>query len=462
MARTRIAPSPTGYPHIGTIYQALFDFAFAKKYNGQFIIRIEDTDRTRFVVDAEEKIFSAIDWFGLEEDESPRKNGPFAPYRQSERLEIYQKYAKELVDKGKAYYCFCTPERLDEMRKKLLQEKKQVMYDKRCRILSKEEVDKKLAKRLPHVIRMKIPENQKITVIDEIRGEIVFDSNAVDDQVLLKSDGFPTYHLAVVIDDHLMGITHMVRAEEWIPSSPKHFLLYEYFGWERPLFFHTSLLRNPDKSKLSKRQGHTNVSWYREEGFLPEAILNFLALLGWSHPEEKEIFSLTEFISLVELKDMKAVAPTFDLTKLKWLNQQYVQNLENDTLIEKLRRFYHGDKEVSDVLKNEETLGLLIDLAKTRMETLKDFRELVISTKAVLETDLEKKVARDLLEGLSKIDEKGWTKEAIFAVCKEVMKANGVRMPVLYKIFTGKEKGLPLPESLEMLNKEKTLKSLSV
>ncbi|MGH7245493.1 MAG: glutamate--tRNA ligase, partial [Candidatus Levyibacteriota bacterium] len=256
--RVRIAPSPTGYPHIGTVYQALFDWAFAKKNNGTFFVRIEDTDRARFVADAEEKIYAALDWFGLEESESPRKGGPFGPYRQSERLDIYKKYALELIEKNGAYYCFCTKERLDELHKKQEQEKMPTMYDGHCRNLSKEEVEKNLADGQSYVIRLKIPENTDIVVKDEIRGEIHFDSKLIEDAVLLKADGYPTYHLASsVVDDHLMQTTHIVRGEEWLPSLPKHIIAYNYFGWEKPLFFHTPILRNPDKSKLSKRQGHT-------------------------------------------------------------------------------------------------------------------------------------------------------------------------------------------------------------
>ena len=332
MVRTRAAISPTGYPHIGTIYQVLFDYSFAKKNNGKFIVRIEDTDQNRLVKDAEDKVFLALDWFGLQEDESPRKGGTFGPYRQSDRLQIYNNYAQELVKKEFAYYCFCSSDRLDEIRQKMQQNNKPPMYDKHCRNLSADNVRKKLKENKSWVIRLKVPENEKIIVKDELRGEIEFDSNTVDDQVLLKSDGFPTYFLAVTVDDHLMEITHMVRGEEWLTSSPKVKLIYDYLGWEKPLFFHTPILRNPDKSKFSKRQGHTSVSWYQEQGFLPEAILNYLALLGWSHPDGKEIFALDEFIKLFELKDLNPVAPVFDLTKLEWMNGEYIRKCTMNNL----------------------------------------------------------------------------------------------------------------------------------
>src|SRR3989344_6463208 len=270
--RTRIAPSPTGFPHIGTIYQALFDFAYAKKNHGSFIVRIEDTDRERFVEGTEQKIYEALDFFGLSENESPRKEGEFAPYRQSERLEIYKTHAKELLKLGGAYLCFCSKERLLELHKKLESEKKPTIYDKHCRNLSQEEVEKKLDDEEPFVVRLKIPETQFVKVKDEIRGEINFETSLLEDAVLIKSDGYPTYHFASVVDDHLMEISHVVRGEEWLPSLPKHIVLYDYFKWEKPLFFHTATLRNPDKSKLSKRHGHANIDWYKEQGFLPEAI----------------------------------------------------------------------------------------------------------------------------------------------------------------------------------------------
>ncbi len=457
LVRTRIAPSPTGYPHIGTVYQALFDYSFAKKYDGQFLVRIEDTDRTRFVADAEEKIFAALDWFGLSENESPRKGGKYSPYRQSERIEIYQKHAKQLVEKSNAYYCFCSKERLEEMRQRQTSEKKPMMYDKHCRNLPPAEVEMLLNKQMSWVVRLKIPENQTLTVRDEIRGDIVFDTNLIEDTVILKSDGFATYHLAAMVDDHLMEVTHILRGEEWISSLPKHVLIFDYFGWVKPLFFHTPVLRNPDKSKLSKRHSHTSVSWYQAEGYLPEAILNFLALMGWSHPEGKEIFSLNEFISLVELKDLKAVGPIFDLTKLTWMNQQYIQNLSNDALIAKLKAFYTNLKEVDDHL-----LIQLVPLLKERMQTLKDFTVLTghffEEPEIVLGNDQEKKVAQQLLDLLIRVTD--WQKDSIFIEFKKVMTTEKIRMPLLYKLFTGAERGLPLPESLAILGKERTLARL--
>lgn len=460
MVRTRIAPSPTGFPHIGTIYQALFDFAFAKKYNGRFVVRIEDTDRERLVEGAEQKIYEALDWFGLTENESARKGGDFGPYRQSERLPLYKKYAAELVEKGDAYYCFCTKERLEEVRKIMQAEKRIPMYDKHCRNLAKNEVEEKLKNNDSHVIRLKVPENQKIVTVDEVRGKIEFDSSTVDDQVIIKADGYPTYHLAVVVDDHLMKITHAVRGEEWISSSPKHFILYEYFGWERPLFFHTSLLRNPDKSKLSKRHGHTNVSWYQEQGFLPNAILNFLALLGWTHPEEKEIFSIAEFIKLFELKDMRPVAPIFDIKKLEWMNGEYIRKMEVGTLKTKVLDFVGSQYDEKIVEKS-------IPLARERMKKLADYLplcEFLFKTPEKYEIDLsaKKPMFAVVKEGLNKISDWKADKigEEMVNSAKELNIKNGEFFMAMRVAITGKKISPPLNESMEILGKSACLQRL--
>lgn len=313
--RTRIAPSPTGEDiHIGNLYTALINFAVARKNGGQFIIRIEDTDRTRYQEGAEQRILASIKAFGLLYDEGPDVGGPHAPYRQSERLPIYKKYAEELVEKGAAYYCICTKERLEALKQEQTKNGQRTRYDKHC-LAIQDEVKQEIAKGTPYVIRLNVLPDKKMWFKDLIRGEISISSNEVDDQVLLKSDGFPTYHLGVVVDDHLMNITHIIRAEEWISSTPKHVLLYESFGWELPIFAHLPILRNPDKSKLSKRKNPVWASWYLEEGYLPEAVLNYLALMGWSHPEGKEFFSLEEFIQMFDLKRINVVGPVFDIKK---------------------------------------------------------------------------------------------------------------------------------------------------
>jgi len=278
MVRTRLAPSPTGENlHIGNVYTALINYVFAHKNKGKFIIRVEDTDRTRLIAGSEERILASLKWVGLNYDEGPDIGGPFAPYRQSERKNLYKKYAEELAEKKSAYYCFCDSKRLEEMRRV------HVRYDGFCKKYSYDRAKEK-AEKEPYVIRLNVPQEGKTEFNDVIHGKISFENNLLDDQILLKSDGFPTYHLGVVIDDHLMEITHIIRAEEWISSTPKHILIYKALGWNIPVFAHTPILRNPDKSKFSKRKNPVWVSWYREEGFLPEAILNYLALMGWSHP----------------------------------------------------------------------------------------------------------------------------------------------------------------------------------
>lgn len=455
MVRTRIAPSPTGYPHIGTIYQALFNFAYAKKNNGQFLIRIEDTDRTRFVPEAEEVIFSAIDWFGLTEDESTRNEGNVGPYRQSERLEIYHKFAQELVDKDLAYFAYYPKVDAGQKKDYTQKEKKEVAT-------TNEEPPKtieEMIKRGDWILRMKVPKEKDVVVHDEIRGDIVFTPDQVTEQVLIKSDGFPTYHLASVVDDHEMGITHVVRGEEWISSSPKHKLLYEYFGWDVPKFYHTPTLRNPDKSKLSKRHGHTNVTWFIEEGYLPQAILNFLALMGWTHPEEKEVFPLEEFINAFDLKDIRQVGPIFDLTKLTWMNGEYIRSMKPEVLEEKLKAFY--PLEALDAI-DAKTFSGIVALAQSRITTLKEFYPLVQhflpDTQFHVKSDHDKKIAHALKDGFTGIT--AWNKDTILDVLRGVLKEHSIRMPVLYTIITGQERGLPLPESLEILGKETVLKRL--
>lgn len=460
MVRTRVAVSPTGYPHIGTIYQSLFDYAYARKHKGKFIVRIEDTDRERFVQDAQEKLYIALDWFKLIEDESPRKGGPFSPYVQSERLSIYKKYVEELLEKKHAYRCFCTKERLDAMRKKQQEEKRSViMYDKLCRKLSTEDAEKKHAEGIMSVVRLKVPENEVITGRDGIRGDISFDSNLVDDQVLLKADGFPTYHLAVVVDDHLMEISDVVRGEEWISSYPKHILLYRFFAWEMPNFYHTSALRNPDRSKLSKRQGHTNVSWYEEQGYLPEAILNYIASLGWGHPEGKEIFSLEEFVNLFDIKDITPTGPIFDIEKLKWMNGVYIRKIPLEDLARLLVNKFPQFQKIP-----HETFTQIVTLAQSRLETLADFQNLaghfIFGMPSLSRSGDEAEVASLAYQKLVNVSV--WDSDHILSALRDVLEKKHIRMPALYLLLTGLPKGLPLPETLELLGKKETLLRLQI
>ncbi|ATO19398.1 glutamate--tRNA ligase [Acinetobacter sp. LoGeW2-3] len=334
--RTRIAPSPTGFPHVGTAYIALFNLCFAKQHGGEFILRIEDTDQLRSTPESEKMILDSLRWLGLNWSEGPDVGGPHAPYRQSERMSIYKKYAEELVDKGHAFYCFATAQELDEMRAEQQARGESPRYDGRGLKLSKEEVARRLAAGEPHVIRMKVPAEGVCTFNDMLRGEVEIPWAQVDMQILLKTDGLPTYHLANVVDDHLMQITHVIRGEEWIPSAPKHQLLYKYFGWDMPLLCHMPLLRNPDKSKLSKRKNPTSINYYKDIGVLPEALLNYLGRMGWSMPDEREKFTLAEMIEHFDINRVSLGGPIFDVEKLNWLNGQWIKALSPAELLDTL------------------------------------------------------------------------------------------------------------------------------
>jgi len=358
--RVRIAPSPTGDPHVGTAYIALFNYVFAKKHGGQFILRIEDTDRARSTRESEEAILRALRWLGLSWDEGPDVGGPHGPYRQSERAQIYAEHARILVDRGHAYPCFCTEERLAALREQQRLEKKSGGYDGFCRRLAPAKAAARVAAGEKHVVRLAMPKEGESVVKDGLRGEVRFDYAGIDDQVLLKSDGFPTYHLANVVDDHLMGITHVIRAEEWISSTPKHVRLYEAFGWEAPEFFHMPLLRNADKSKISKRKNPVSIDYYRDAGFLPETLLNFLGLMGWSFGGDREKFTVAEMIEHFSWDKISLGGPVFDLTKLAWLNGLYLRDLSLDDLLARFRSWRLGD----DFLRR------VLALAQPRIERL--------------------------------------------------------------------------------------------
>ena len=336
--RVRIAPSPTGDPHVGTAYIALFNYAFAKHAGGAFVLRIEDTDQTRARGDSEQMIFDALHWTGLTWDEGPDVGGPFGPYRQSERTAIYREHAAILVAKGEAYPCFCTAERLAAARAKAVAEKAaHVGYDRLCRAIAPADAAARVAAGEPHVIRLKMPLAGKIIVRDRLRSKPV-EYNAIesDDQVLLKTDGFPTYHLANVVDDHLMEITHVVRAEEWLTSTPKHVVLYQAFGWEEPAWHHMPLLRNADKSKISKRKNPVSINYYRDSGYLPQALLNFLGNMGWSFGKDTEKYTLAQMIEVFSWDRISLGGPVFDLVKLGSLNEKYIQELTPEALADAL------------------------------------------------------------------------------------------------------------------------------
>jgi glutamyl-tRNA synthetase len=368
--RVRFAPSPTGYLHVGGLRTALYNYLFARRSGGSFILRIEDTDRSRYVEGAVDNLIRTLAWAGLEFDEGPGKEGGVGPYTQSERIATYQKHVEMLLASGNAYYAFDTPEELEGMRKK--QEKLQVPVReyRRALELTREEVQRRLSSGTPAVVRMKMPAGETIAFDDTVRGRVEFASDGIDDQVLLKSDGYPTYHLANVVDDHLMGITHVIRGEEWLPSTPKHVLLYRYFGWETPRFAHLPLLLNPDKSKLSKRQGDVAVEEYRNRGFLPEALVNFVALLGWNPGDEREIFTLEELEKEFTLERVGKSGAVFNVEKLNWMNTEHLRRKPDAALLELMKP---GLAEAGITGVSDAYLLDVIRLLKERVERPSEF-----------------------------------------------------------------------------------------
>ena len=367
LVRTRTAPSPTGDPHVGTAYRALFDSAFARHYGGQYLLRIEDTDRGRYVEASEQQIYDALHWLGIEWDEGPDRGGPYAPYRQSERLPVYQEHAQRLVQLGRAYHCWCSPKRLEDVRLEQQRQKLPPRYDRFCLGKSRDDRANEPEFTEPPVVRLLVPENPPLEFDDLIRGQI--SAPVPNDPVLLKSDGFPTYHLAVVVDDHLMQVTHVTRGEEWISSTPIHLLLYEALGWQPPRFAHFPLLRNTDGSKISKRKNPAaRLLWFQEEGFLPEALLNFLALMGWSMPDEREIFSYQEMVQHFDFSRFGTGGPILDIPKLDWMNNQHIQLLTDHDLLRRLQPFLPGPGQ-------EDALRIMAPVLKPRLKRLSEVRE---------------------------------------------------------------------------------------
>lgn len=361
--RTRIAPSPTGDPHVGTAYIALFNLAFARQHGGQFVLRIEDTDQTRSTGESEQAILDSLRWLGMEWDEGPDVGGDYGPYRQSDRKDSYQDFAMKLVEEGKAFLCYRTADELNGLRESLREQGVNRAL-KQCDLeLPKEELDRRMAEGAPYVVRMKVPEEGTCLVDDMLRGVMELDWVQVDSQILLKSDGMPTYHLANVVDDHLMAITHVIRGEEWINSAPKHKLLYEYFGWDMPKLCHMPLLRNPDKSKLSKRKNPTGIGYYERMGYLPEALLNYLARMGWSMPDEREKFTREEMFDNFDISRVSLGGPIFDLEKLDWLNGLWIrEDLNPEQFAEKFQHW----------ALNSDYLMPIIPLIQPRVEKFSD------------------------------------------------------------------------------------------
>lgn len=371
--RVRFAPSPTGAPHIGNLRTALFNWLWARHNDGKFILRVEDTDQAREVDNGLELIMESLRFLGMDWDEGPDIGGAYGPYHQSERLAIYQKYAGELIEKGAAYYCYCTPEELKQMRQEQEARGEATRYDRRCRYLTAAQRAEREAKGLPRVVRLAVPLEGSTTLPDFIHGDITIPNADVDDQVLLKSDGFPTYHMAVVVDDHLMEITHVMRGDEWISSFPKHILLYNAFGWTPPQFGHMPVVLGPDKKKLSKRHGATSITQFRDEGYLVEALVNFMALLGWAYDGERELFSRAELIQAFTLAHIHSSPAVFDRAKLDWMNGYYIRGLETGDLAKRLLPFLTRAGIEADL----ETVTKIAPLAQERLKRLDEIAPLV-------------------------------------------------------------------------------------
>lgn len=460
--RVRIAPSPTGDPHVGTAYIALFNLIFAKHHNGKFILRIEDTDQTRSTKEYEQSIYDALKWCNLQWDEGPDIGGPYAPYRQSERKDIYQEYAQKLIDEDKAYKCFATAEELDEMREVARATGQRIGYDRRYRNLSAEEIKKKEEEGLSFVIRLKVPLNGECVFEDAVKGTISFPWADVDDQILIKSDGHPTYHLANVVDDYLMKITHVIRGDEWLSSTPKHILLYDAFGWEKPIFYHMPLLLGKEGKKLSKRKNPTSVFYYRDSGYLPEALVNFLTLMGYSMQDAEEFYSLDKIIKDFDPSRIGKSGAFFDIQKLDWLNQKYIINsIQEENLWSRLKSWMY----------NDDFMNKLMPLAHTRIKTFGDFMELFqyffihhipYSDDLLLPKNITKDQACYLLQSMISLLEPqiNWTKDAFEKAAHEVAEIYDVNfkkvmIALLFAALTGKKQGPPLFASVEILGKDR-------
>lgn len=466
--RVRIAPSPTGDPHVGTAYMALLNRIFARQRGGQFVLRIEDTDRTRFVASSEQMIFDSLHWLGLDWDEGPDKGGPFAPYRQSERSQLYRDAVATLLASGHAYHCFCTSERLEVMRRQQAAAHQPPRYDRTCRDIDPVAARARLDAGEPATIRLAVPIEGSTTFRDELRGEITFDHNNVDDQVLLKSDGFPTYHLANVVDDHLMQISDVIRAEEWISSTPKHVLLYHAFGWAPPRFWHMPLLRNRDKSKISKRKNPVSLIYYREAGYLPEAMVNFLGLLGGGMPiaEEPaaEKFTLADMIARFQFEQIRLGGPVFDLEKLNWLNGLYLRAFSPQDFLAAVRVAVFPDAYLARITplvqERIETLGQFFDLTDFFfLDRVSPPPEVFLPKKRTLEETLA--LAAELLAALETAE---WEHAPLEAGLRALAAAKGWSAKevfmLLRALITGKTASPPLLESLLVLGRARSLARL--
>lgn len=466
--RTRMAPSPTGEMHVGSMATLLKNYAFAKKYSGQFILRIEDTDKLREVPGGVEAIQAIIKRYGLDWDEGPGKGGEYGPYIQSARLDIYKREVQKLIDNDQAYYCFCSKERLAEVKEQQMANKQAPHYDRHCRDISKEEAQQRVANGEEYVIRLKVPEDQEITFTDLLRGEITFNSNLIDDQVLLKSDGYPTYHLAVVIDDYLMKISHIMRGEEWISSTPKHVLLYQAFAWPVPVFAHIPVFLNPDgKGKMSKRKGMVSAASFLDRGYLAEAMLNFFMILGWAKKDQQEVIGLEEYIQEFEPSDLSSNSVAFDIKKLNWLNGVYIRKLSNEQLLEKIAPFVPQDFPADKVAQ-------VLPLIQERLITLADFTELTkffygsISYKTDLllkKADSKELVILELNETIKEIETlSDWNlleiEEKVMGLQEKKAWHRGQFFMMLRIAVTGEKATPPLFDTMIVLGKELVISRL--
>ena len=470
--RTRFAPSPTGRMHVGNLRTALYAYLIAKHEGGDFLLRIEDTDQERFFTEALEIIYRTLEKTGLVHDEGPDKDGGVGPYVQSERQAsgLYMKYAKQLIDKGEAYYCFCDQERLDSL-KQVVAGKEISIYDKHCLHLSKEEVEEKLASGIPYVIRQNVPKEGQTKFVDALYGEIVVDNSELDDMILIKSDGYPTYNFANVIDDHLMGITHVVRGNEYLSSTPKYNRLYEAFGWDIPVYIHCPLITDENHKKLSKRAGHSSYEDLIEQGFLSDAVVNFVALLGWSPEDNREIFSLQELVEAFDYHHISKSPAVFDMTKLKWMNGEYIKAMGDDEFYEMALPY------IKKTVTKDYDYKKLAAMAKTRIEIFPDIYELLDFFEEVPEYDSEMyvhkkmkttkesslEVLKELLPKFEALDD--YSNDSLYAVLTDYVKEkgckNGYAMWPVRTAVSGKQMTPGgATEIMEVIGKEESIKRL--
>jgi len=476
--RARYAPSPTGYPHVGNIRTALFNWLFARHCGGSFIVRIEDTDVTRKVKGAVEAILNGLRWLGLDWDEGAEVGGKYGPYFQSQRLEIYREVAQRLISQGNAYYCYCSPQRLQEMRAEQAKRKQPPGYDRRCRDLSGEERSPKEAEGTVPVVRFKTPLEGQTRFNDLIWGEVVFENNTIDDFVLLKSDGYPTYHLANVVDDHLMEISHVLRAEEWLSSTPRHQLLYHALGFKPPQFAHLPMLLGSDRSKLSKRHGAVSITEYYQQGYLPEAMVNFLALLGWSLDDRTEVLSRQELISNFSLERVSRTAAIFNQDKLNWMNGVYIRRLTTDEFFAAVKPYLMMDKLAGEALvSSEKYVRAIMPLIQERARILVEVADLtqfffvdkldydvslLVGKNMSRESAMQAlEAARQRLSGLELFDSESL--EAVLRpLATELSLKTGQLFGMLRVAVTGRTAAPPLFQTMAVLGKERCLKRIEV